>query len=133
MTVTAPRPATRPRTRWATLPFRLMTSVNVLVTWAQPVLIGQFLSGDFDMLSAHTAMAAAVIVSAMALTGAAVLAWRPGGWPAWPIAASGALFLASGLQTGAGYQRNLALHVPLGVALAAAGLGLAGWAWSPRR
>jgi hypothetical protein len=110
-----------------------MTSAYLLLVWAQPVLVGLFLAGDFSKLAAHAAVGGVVIVAAMGLVATAVLAWRPGGWPAWPIVASGALFLATGIQLGAGYERNLGVHVPLGVALASAGLGLAGWAWSPRR
>ena len=33
-------------------------------------------------------------------------------------------------QIGMGYQRNLALHVPLGVAIVVATLSFAGWSWS---
>jgi hypothetical protein len=117
----------------ATLPFRLMTSVFLVLMWAQPVLVGLFLAGDFSKLSAHAAVGGIVILSAMGLTATAILAWRPGGWPAWPIAVSVAIFLASGIQVGAGYERNLGLHVPLGVVLATAAIGLGAWAWSPRR
>jgi laccase len=43
------------------------------------------------------------------------------------------LRFGSVVQIVAGYQRNLGVHVPLGVALAAAGLGVAVRAWLPVR
>jgi hypothetical protein len=120
-------------TRLATLPFRVMTSVLVLVTWVQPLLIGLFLGGDFDRLGEHATVGGVVAAAGLGLVATSIPAWRPGGWPPGVILASVVLFLASGIQVGSGYERNLGLHVPLGVALAAGGLALAHWAWHPRR
>ena len=103
-----------------------------MLLWTQPLLIGLFLGGDFDKLAAHAAVGGVLV----ALTLRAVPASVPGlaaGRPArlggrgrarpwWPAAV---------VQIAAGYQRNLGLHVPLGVALAAAGLSVAIRAWWP--
>ena len=133
-----PGAATRPAApsaarRAAALPFQVMTSVVVLLTWAQPVLIGLFLGGDFDRLGDHSLVGTLVPAAGMALVATSVLAWRPGGWSPVVVLYGLALFLASGVQVGAGFDRNLGVHVPLGVALAAGGLALAHWAWHPGR
>jgi hypothetical protein len=113
--------------------FRVAATIHALLLCAQPVLAGLFLSGDFGKLSMHATLAGIVILACMLLFVAAVLVWRPGRRSPWPIAITGALFLAEGIQTGAGYERNLGLHVPLGVTVVATGVALAVWAWRPRR
>ena len=51
-------------------------------------------------------------------------AWRPGGLPGWVVAVGAAMVVGAVVQIAAGYQRNLGVHVPLGVTLAAAGLSV---------
>jgi hypothetical protein len=48
--------------------------------------------------------------------------WRTGRGPGWLVLAGVVLLLAVVVQAGAGYNHQLALHVPLGVAI----LGLTG-------
>ena len=95
------------------------------MVWSQPLLIGLFLGGDFDKLAAHAALGrrdlAAIDHAAVPGRGAGLATrWAArlggGGRPRpWSVGAV--------VQIAAGYQRNLGLHVPLGVALAAAVLG----------
>ena len=92
-----------------------------ILLWTQPLLIGLFLGGDYDKLAAHLAVGG-VLVSLMLLQFlASVPAWRPGGLPGWVVAVCAAMAVGGVVQIAAGFQRNLGLHVPLGVTLAAAG------------
>ena len=102
-----------------------------VLLWAQPLLIGLFLGGDYGKLEAHLAVGG-VLVSLMLLQFlASVPAWRPGGLPGWVVAVCAAMAAGGVVQIVAGLQRNLGLHVPLGVTLAAAGLSVAIRAWWP--
>jgi hypothetical protein len=59
----------------------------------------------------------------------AVLEWKPGGGPGWPLAVSAVLFAAVAVQIMLGYARVLALHVPLGVLIIVGIVELFMWAW----
>lgn len=84
----------------------------------QPVFAGQALSGNGIGYAGHAMLGYLVIpLTALVVLVASVLAWRPGGAPAWIPAAGAGLFLAIGIQGIAGNQRLLALHIPLGVAI----------------
>lgn len=115
--------------------FRVVVSGHTLMLITQPILAGRFLAGDFNMLSAHARVGNLLMPVGMAMIVAALLLWRPGGGPAWPIPVAIAVTMASGIQLGAGYARNLGLHVPLGVGLVVTGVYLTAWAWTgrPRR
>lgn len=99
--------------------------------WTQPLLIGLFLGGDFDKLAVHAAVGGVLTGLAMIQFLVSVPAWRPGGLPGWVVAVSAAMWVGAIVQIAAGYQRNLGLHLPLGVALAAAGTSVAIRAWLP--
>jgi hypothetical protein len=124
----ADHPRRRPGWRW---PLRVIATFMTILLWTQPLLIGLFLGGDYDKLAAHLAVGG-VSVSLMLLQFlASVPAWRPGGLPGWVVAVCAAMAAGGVVQIAAGFQRNLGLHVPLGVTLAAAGLGVAIRAWWP--
>jgi len=116
--------------RW---PLRAVASLLVLMLWAQPLLIGLFLAGDFDKLAAHSLVGGMLVGLTTLLVVAAVLAWRPGGLPGWVVAVAAAMTVGAVVQIAAGYERNLGVHVPLGVTLACAGAALAVRAWWPIR
>lgn len=112
-------------------PLRLLVTVHLVAVLAQPVLAGRFLTGDVDAITVHGRIGgslAAVGIVLIALTLLYVLAGRGRLWVA-PVAV--VLFLADGIQIGAGYARNLALHIPLGVTIVVASVLLAIWVWSP--
>ena len=52
-----------------------------------------------------------------------------GGW--WVLAAAVLLFLADGFQIGAGFERALEIHIPLGVAIVVSSVLLTAWSWTP--
>ncbi len=119
-----------PRWRW---PLRVMAPLIAAMVWSQPVLIGLFLGGEFTKLQAHAALGGGIAAMTMLQFLSAIPGWRPGGLPGWVVAVTAAMVVGSVVQIVAGYQRNLGVHVPLGVALAAAGLGVAVRAWLPVR
>lgn len=98
---------------------------------AQPVLAGRFLDGDYPSLSAHGSNGLALMGVAWLVVLAAVLAWRPGRLPGWPALVSLGAAMLLPIQLGMGYQRVLAVHLVMGVALVAAGVVVAIWAWIP--
>ncbi|MEV0219528.1 hypothetical protein [Streptomyces sp. NPDC050704] len=123
---------TRPVRRWPLVLLRVCTCVLLLLTLAQPVLAGMFITGDTDLLDLHALNATLVSTMSWLTVAAAVTLWRPGGGPAWPI---GLTLLVAGLveaQSGFGYARDLALHIPLGVALVAGLTAQTYWVFAHR-
>jgi hypothetical protein len=105
--------------------------VHLVAVLAQPVLAGMFLTGDVDALGVHATVGstlAALDMVVIAVTLAYVVAGRGRLWVL-PVAVL--LFLAVGFQIGMGYERQLQLHVPLGVVIVTGSVLLAIWVWSP--
>lgn len=95
-------------------------TVNAALLWlailVQAAFAGSFLSGASDALAWHEANAAVIGFAALGqlmLATFAALAGRA----RWPVIASGVIFFAIGNQISLGYDRDLAVHVPLGVAV----------------
>ncbi len=99
--------------------------------WTQPLLIGLFLAGEFDRLAAHATVGGILVLVVFIQFLLSIPAWRPGGLPGWVVAVCAAMVTGAGVQIAAGYQRNLGLHVPLGVALVATGTAITLAAWLP--
>ncbi|MEV4413149.1 hypothetical protein [Catellatospora sp. NPDC049609] len=117
---------------WAVWSLRGSASVVTALVLAQPVLAGLFVTGDVGMLEMHS-MTASILVAVIFLqVVAAIVVWRPGRGPAWPIGASTALFVVAELQSGMGYARLVAVHIPLGVLLFGLSVALLIAVWSPR-
>lgn len=112
---------------------RAIVTVLALGVFTQPVLAGQFLSGNADMVVVHGIVAALIELLALIQIVFAVLLWRPGRGPGWPVFASLTIFVAVFTQAALGYTRVLAAHVPLGVTLFAVMSLLLVWVWRPRR
>ncbi len=110
---------------------RTVVTLFLLAVLAQPVLAGLYLSGEFDALAVHAAIAGVVMLLAMVLIGAALLFWTLGRGRFWPLPVAVAAFLAAGFQTGFGYARQLGLHIPLGVAIVTTAVLLAVAVWRP--
>jgi hypothetical protein len=111
------RPPLRTRVTW-TLLFVVFTLHTVLVA-AQPFFAGAFLNGSLEaMKSGHAPNADAITLTALLLVvPAAILFWRPGRGPGWIAIAAPVLFATEGTQVALGYAHQLALHIPLGVAI----------------
>lgn len=111
---------------------RLLVTMHALAVFAQPVLAGLFLNGDFDMVAVHSTNALLVQLLGLVQIPIAILLRWPGKGPLWPVWASGLLFLAESAQASFGYIRMLDLHIPLGVAIVSAVLMMLAWVWRPR-
>lgn len=127
---------TRPRTRAAPGPvplglMRTVVTLHAVTAIAQPVLAGQFLNGNFDMLDYHSANASLVTLLALCQVVAAVLLRWPGRGPLWPILVSVLLVVAESMQATLGYLRMLDLHIPLGVAIVGTTGWMLFWVWRP--
>jgi hypothetical protein len=101
--------------------------------WTQPLLIGLFLAGEFDRLAAHGMVGGILVLAVFVQFLLSIPAWRPGGMHGAAVAVAAAMVAGVVVQIVAGIQRNLGVHVPLGVTLAAAGAAVTICAWWPAR
>ncbi|MEU3983799.1 hypothetical protein AB0F77_27585 [Streptomyces sp. NPDC026672] len=107
-----------------------MTTVVAVDAYAQAILAGRFLSGDVGMLLLHrdngtnnlTTLSYVLIVMA-------VIAWRAkhvsGHMPVLAVVLTAMIFV----QISMGFNRELGVHIPLGVAIVALTTVLAVRAW----
>jgi len=116
--------------RWL---FRLTVTVVAVLTFAQALFAGSFLAGHFDMLADHRNNSTITVAATAVMVVTAVLLWRPGRGPVWPIWVSLLYFAVLALQTFLGYRRALAIHIPLGTAIIAGIVLLLVRAWTPQR
>ena|SRR5689334_24718190 len=114
--------------RWL---LRAVVTLHLVDVFAQPVLAGRFMSGDYDMLAAHRINATSVAAVGFAQLLVALLVWRPGRGPGWPALVSLGLSLAEPLQIYLGFHRVIGVHVPLAVVIVATSAVLAVQVWRP--
>jgi hypothetical protein len=107
--------------------FRAVAVLHAVLAVVQPVAAGAVLQASVAGLEVHRAVGSVVGLVGMVLVPLAVLAWRPGRLPAWPIAVAVGLVVAEVAQIALGYTGLLAVHVPLGVAIVATSVALAWW------
>jgi hypothetical protein len=108
-------PGRRPGASLWTL--RGVALVHAAVVVGQPFLAGRYLGGDVDSLAIHGLNGSLLPLLTM-IQGAAALAYVwPGGGRVWPFLCTFTLFFAEGIQIGLGHTRDLAIHLPLGVAI----------------
>jgi hypothetical protein len=105
-------------------------TLHALLAVAQPVLIGGYLQGDFDLIAAHGVNGSLLPATAFVAAVAAVVFWARRG-PGWPVVVLAILWLAEFVQMTLGWLRVLWVHVPLGVAIVGLAVFLAVWAWTP--
>src|SRR5919198_2375922 len=103
--------------RWL---LRAVVTLHLAAVFAQPVLAGRFMSGDYDVLAVHRANGIGVAVIGFAQLAVALLCWRPARGPGWPVPLCIGLTVAEILQIYLGFNRVVGVHVPLGVAIVAA-------------
>ena len=116
-TATEPhRPPIGPRRAFAVwlAVVRVLAVLQAAVTIGQPLSIGQYLAGLYDWLGVHSAGATLVELLGLLLAVAA-LGYAVTGGRVWLPIACWAMLFAETVQTGMGYARILAVHVPLGV------------------
>ncbi|HEX6355613.1 hypothetical protein [Actinophytocola sp.] len=121
--ITAAAPGPR-ATLWT---LRVLAVLHALSAIAQPLLAGIYLDGDVDALAVHEINATVVSgLGVCQLVAAIVYVWAGRG-RAWPLYASLGLVLAEQVQVGLGYERIVAIHIPLGVSIIAMQILLTVW------
>jgi hypothetical protein len=111
--------------------FRVVVTLHAAAAFAQAVLAGRFLSGDFEMLRAHFINSQVVGGLAVAQLIVGILFWRRGGAPGWTALVCAALLAVEPIQIAAGIKRVIGLHIPLAVLLVTASVLFAVWVWRP--
>lgn len=109
---------------------RTLLSLHALLAVAQPVLAGSYLAGNFDMLGTH-GLNGNLLLGMTFLAGLASLGYILVRGPIWPLPALVLLWFVEGIQIGMGHTRNLAVHIPLGVAIVGIAVALAVWSFTP--
>jgi hypothetical protein len=113
--------------------FRLVIAAQATALLPQALLAGLGLSGSEAARDAHMSLGGTILVVSAAQVIAALLLRRSVRISRWPVVASIGLSVADVVQMVAGRLQLFALHLPLGVALFGASIGLAiyAWAWRP--
>jgi hypothetical protein len=111
---------------------RVIAVVLLVQVITQAALAGGFISGSVTMLGFHTANGILLVLTSGALIPAAVLLWRPGRGPWWPIVFAGAYWFLISIQVGIGFARIVGLHIPLGVTAFGLICGFTWWACAYR-
>lgn len=117
--------------RPAWLGLRVFLTLHALLVFAQPVLAGRFLAGDYRMLGVHGTNSTVIGLLGYAQVVVAFVYWRPAGGVAWPAMASLGISAVETVQILLGYARSIAIHVPLGVLVVLVNILMAIWAWGP--
>jgi heme A synthase len=112
------RPATGARPPRMVRAMRQVLGLLAAAVFAQAVLAGLFLDGGEAWRGWHAVNGMLVLpLLALIQVVLAVLVWRRGRGPGWLAVASGALLAALLVQSMLGMTSQVALHVPLGVAI----------------
>jgi hypothetical protein len=106
-----------PARRWVwSRPLIASSALMAGLVLFQAFLAGSFLTGTSMALDVHREMAFAVIIwVAITTLVSAVLWWKPGGGPAWPIAVALLSAIGVTVQIIVGFLNLLQVHIPLGV------------------
>jgi hypothetical protein len=115
--------------RWPWLFLRVVTVLTALSAFTQAVLAGGVVAGRIEALPLHSTNGLMLALGTLVLLVSLVLAWRPGGAPAWTLLAGLLMVAATVVQLGLGFSRSLAVHVPLGTTIIIAQVMLLVWVW----
>ncbi|HEY3507955.1 MULTISPECIES: hypothetical protein [Kribbella] len=105
---------------------RGVAGLHAVAICLQPVFAGIYLNGSPAGLRMHEPTGHALVFIGLAQLLAATFWWRSGGrW----VAPAVSLLITAGevVQVTVGYSRQLAIHIPLGVALVASTVAFAFW------
>ena len=105
---------------------RVVAGLHAVAICLQPVFAGIYLDGSPAGLRMHEPTGLAIVFLGLAQLLAATIWWRSGGrWRA--AAVSLLIWVGEVVQVSMGYSRQLAIHIPLGIALVASTVALAIW------
>jgi hypothetical protein len=96
---------------------RFVLITNVLTMLLQATFAGRMLGGDIQSASLHESAAKLLVVLACIQLALAIALKIKKRCPVWIPIASGGLLIAEVLEFAAGHVHNVALHVPLGMAI----------------
>jgi hypothetical protein len=106
---------------------RVVAVLHALSAIGQPMLAGIYLDGDVDALQVHEINSMAVSgLGSVQFVAAVVYVWAGRG-RTWPLWATLGIVLAEQVQTGFGYEGQVAVHIPLGVSIIATQILLTVW------
>jgi hypothetical protein len=126
----SPSPPLGPR--WPVAVVRAIAVVLLVQVITQAALAGGFISGSVTMLGFHTANGILLVLTSGTLIPAAVLLWRPGRGPWWPVLFAGGYWFLISVQVGIGFARVVGMHIPLGVTAFGVICGFTWWACAYR-
>jgi hypothetical protein len=109
---------------------RLVAAAHAIAICVQPVLAGIYLNGSGAAIRLHEPIGLGLTIAGLVQLLIAMIYWRGGGRLLAPVVTL-LITLGEGLQVGMGYGRQLALHIPLGIALVAGAVCFAFWTSSP--
>ena len=119
----------RPRASLVSL--RIVLVLHAALIVAQPILAGYFLSGNVDAMNIHGPIGSSVWLVALIQFVVAAIYWLGGGGRSWPTVLTAVLFVAEFVQLVVGYQRNFAIHIPLGTAIVITVVWMTVWSFRP--
>jgi hypothetical protein len=96
---------------------RVVLTLSVLTMLIQAVFAGRLISGDGYARNLHEATAKILVLLACGQVLIAIVLRVKARCPLWVPLASGALLAAEVVEFAAGHLHNVALHVPLGLAI----------------
>ena len=105
---------------------RLVAGVHAVAICLQPVFAGIYLNGSGAAMRMHEPIGLALTFTGLFQLLIATNWWRSGGRMLAP-AATLLITLGEGIQVAMGYTRQLAIHIPLGIALVAGAVAFAVW------
>ncbi len=108
--------------------FMALMSINLFMLLIQPILIGQFLDGRSEWLKHHYDTGIGIMAVGTLLLIASVFTWWFARWPIAVIPIVLVVVSLEGYQLSTGLDRNMGIHIPLGVFLIGIFFGLMKWA-----
>lgn len=109
---------------------RAVAAVHAVAVCLQPVLAGAYLNGSSAAMRVHEPLGLGVAFVSIGQLLAATIYWRSGGRGSAALVTL-LLLAAESFQIAMGYNRQLALHLPLGIAIVAIACAFAVWTFRP--
>ena len=105
---------------------RLVAVLHAVAICVQPIVIGIYLNGATTGLKIHGPVGTALAFVGLGQLIVAIVYWRCGGRLLAPVIAL-LILSAEAVQIAMGYTKQLAIHIPLGVALIGSTICFAAW------
>lgn len=105
---------------------RLVAGVHAVAICLQPVFAGIYLNGSGAAMRMHEPTGLALTFTGLFQLLLATIWWRSGGRLLAPVATL-LITLGEGVEVAVGYTRQLAIHIPLGIALVGGAVAFAVW------